>query len=142
MFERCSLESRYRRFLGPQAVLPAGYLARLLAPTSTEEPWVAVAGGDGGKVVAVASLAPRGLDAELALLVEDAWQRQGIGTALLDTLGRRAAIRGVRRLTAAVLTESRHVLRMLASVLGPTSTRAEGHVTYVAIDRWSGTPAD
>jgi GNAT superfamily N-acetyltransferase len=140
MFGRCSAESRYRRFLSPQLVMPAGYLARVLAGTSTEETWVGVVGGVDGRVVALASLARRGPEAELALLVEDAWQRQGIGTSLLRMLARRATVTGVPRLTALVLSESRHVLRMLVTVLGPTSVRMEGSVTHVTIDRWSGAP--
>ena len=39
------------------------------------------------------------------------------------------------RLTASVLTESRHVLQMLRGVLGPTSTRLDGYVSQVTIDR-------
>jgi len=38
-------------------------------------------------------------------------------------------------LTASVLTESRHVFRMLRAVLGPTSVRSDGFVSRVTIDR-------
>ena len=43
--------------------------------------------------------------------------------------------RGVCRLTAWVLRDSRHVLRMLRAVPGLMSASADGHVTYVTIDR-------
>ena len=59
----------------------------------------------------------------------------GIGTTFLRMLAERAWNAGVCQLPASVLTESRHVLQMLRAVLGPTSTRADGYVSHVTIDR-------
>ena len=63
-----------------------------------------------------------GTGAEVALLVEDSWQRRGIGTALLDVLvAGRTRRRGVS-VDCLVLSESRHVLRMLRRAATRTST--------------------
>lgn len=135
MFARCSVESRYARFLAPLATIPPNQLARILTPASGDEAWIGVTRDDPETVIALGSWARLGTDAELALIVEDSWQRRGIGGAFLRMLADRAWNAGVCRLTAAVLRESRHVLRMLRAVLGPMSTRADGYVSYVTIDR-------
>jgi len=44
-----------------------------------------------------------GAPAELGLMVADAWQRQGVGAAMLDALLARARARGVTRVSAFVL---------------------------------------
>jgi GNAT superfamily N-acetyltransferase len=139
MFGRCSVESRYGRFLAPLPTIPADHLARILAPCTGNEAWVGVTRDDPDTVVALGSWARAGTDAELALIVEDSWQRQGIGSKFLSMLAETAWNAGVCRLTASVLTESRHVLRMLRAVLGPTSTRLDGYVSHVIIDRCDDT---
>ncbi len=135
MFARCSVESRYARFLAPLATIPAEHLARILTPASGHEAWVGATRDDPETVIALGSWARRGTEAELALIVEDTWQRHGIGSTFLGMLAERAWNAGVCRLTASVLRESRHVLRMLRAVLGSMSTRADGHVSHVTIDR-------
>lgn len=135
MFARCSVESRYARFLAPVPEIPPAHLARIITPSADDEAWIGVARHDPDTVVALASWARRGEDAEVALLVEDSWQRHGIGSALLRILGDRTAKAGVCRLTASVLRESKHVLQMLRAVLGPTCIRSDGYVSEVTIDR-------
>ena len=135
MFSRCSVESRYARFLAPVARIPADHLDRILAPATGDEGWVVVRRDEPDTVVALGSWSWRGSDAELALIVEDSWQRKGIGSAFVRLLAERAWSAGVYRLTATVLRESRHVLTMLRSVLGPASTRGDGLVSHVSIDR-------
>jgi len=135
MIERCSLESRYARFLAPRPSIPLDHLARVVTPLSGEEAWVGVRRDEPDTIVALGSWARVGDDdAELALIVEDSWQRRGIGTSLLRLLGERTQSRGICRLTASVLTESRHVFRMLRAVFGSTSVRPEGFVSRVTID--------
>ncbi len=55
--------------------------------------------------------------AELALAVVDAWQRRGVGRALLAALAARARRAGVRRFTATLLRDNRGALA-LARELG------------------------
>src|SRR5579884_277586 len=79
MVERCSARTRQRRFLGATAAIPVSYLERICAPPSEDLHLVAVAGS---RVVALGSRA----DDELGLVVEDEWQRAGLGRLLLRRL--------------------------------------------------------
>jgi GNAT superfamily N-acetyltransferase len=140
MFARCSVESRYARFLAPLPTIPAGHLARVLGPSLDDRSWVGVRRDRSDTVLALGSWSRVGTDAELALIVEDAWQRRGIGSKFLRMLAETAWNAGVCRLTASVLTESRHVLRMLRAIAGPLSVRADGPVSHVTVDRCDDPP--
>lgn len=117
MFARCTDETRYRRFHGPVKMMPERYLADALSGTPFHYALVAYPspvadsgtlgpGGRDGGVVALASC--RMVDegaAELGLLIEDAWQRQGLGTRLLRDLVVYAAGAGLRVLETQLLAE-------------------------------------
>lgn len=68
------------------------------------------AGGPGG--------APVNAEADLAILVLDAWQRRGVGRALIGALARGAAAAGVRALHADVDPANRAARGLLGSALG------------------------
>ena len=72
------------------------------------------------------------------MLVEDQWQRHGAGTALLQVMADRTLAAGFRRLTATVLTESRHVLGMLRAAFGELSIETDGYLCRVTIERGQG----
>jgi GNAT superfamily N-acetyltransferase len=70
---------------------------------------------DGERVVAVAhwDRSPRSDDeAEIAVTVDDRWQRMGLGTALVRALADSARPHGITTLTATMLTENRPALRL------------------------------
>jgi ribosomal protein S18 acetylase RimI-like enzyme len=50
--------------------------------------------------------------------VEDAWQRNGLGTVLLDELLQAAAPRGIRQFRAYALADNVAALRLLDRVAG------------------------
>ena len=134
MFARCSVESRYGRFLSPVVAFPADQLERSLSSASGHEVWLAVPSSSPETVVALGSWVRVGTGAEVALLVEDSRQRRGIGTALLDVLVATARDGGVCQFSALVLSESRHVLRMLRRAATRTSTNVEGIVSEIQMD--------
>lgn len=105
---RCSAQARYGRFLGPVRELPADYRASVLAgdPARHDALVARVSAASPAtrpcQVVALASLVAGPDMSELGLLVEDGWQRRGLGTALVVALVARARERGVRYLRATV----------------------------------------
>jgi GNAT superfamily N-acetyltransferase len=100
MHERCSSDSIYQRYLTGGRGPGAAILARLLDPAHAQTFVVSVGttspGGllPGSSIIASGNLARDGDSVEAALLVEDAWQRQGVGTALFAFLLREAAAAG------------------------------------------------
>ncbi|NJQ04340.1 GNAT family N-acetyltransferase [Streptomyces lonarensis] len=96
MHDRCSEESLARRYHGPPGEA-SRYLPHLLGPHHGRS--VAAWSAD-GRLVGLGHLLWDGDEAEVALLVEDAWQRRGVGTALLSELLALAALSGRRTVYA------------------------------------------
>ena len=67
--------------------------------------------------------------AEVAVVVGDCHQRQGLGTALGTALADGARARGIARFHAAMLAENRAAQRLFAHISGRLSTRVD-HGTY------------
>ncbi|MFI6938931.1 GNAT family N-acetyltransferase [Streptomyces sp. NPDC050418] len=82
MHERCSPETLRLRYHGPVGDADA-YLQHLLGPRHGRTLAVQTASG---RLVALGHLLWDGDETEVALLVEDDWQRRGIGTELLERL--------------------------------------------------------
>jgi GNAT superfamily N-acetyltransferase len=88
---------------------------------------------DGGSAVGVANLDddPSGGAgvARAAVLVEDAWQRRGLGTALLRRIAEKGAEQGVAELTSAARTGHVGVTRLLRRAgLRPSAEIVGGEV--------------
>ena len=128
MFDRCTPSTRYRRFHGPVKTIPERYLADALSggafhyalvawhdvtPWTGEAP-VADASASPGVAVALAScrIVAEGA-AELGILIEDGWQRTGLGTRLLSALVAHARHAGVRALEAQLLAEQAWIAGLL-----------------------------
>lgn len=110
LWDRCSLDTRSRRFLG--ALARASWLVgggpALSAPRLDLGAWV------GDDLVGVGSVVSDGADAwEVALLVEDAWQQQGIGARLTEELVAAASRRGVRRVVLTTPGDAVAVVRLV-----------------------------
>jgi GNAT superfamily N-acetyltransferase len=121
LWERLSPDTVYRRFHAPLRRPPAGADRLVRVDHDLREALVAVVGGD---VVGVArydrSQADRST-AEVAVVVEDAWQGVGVGRQLLEQLTGLAARRGVRTLTATVQQDNDRVIGLIQRLL-PGST--------------------
>ena len=110
-FAGLSVESRYLRFFAP--VVPAHGLLDLLAGRHARvDAIVAVANG---VIVGHAMAADRkdGRATDIGVVVADAWQRRGVGAALMRALVARAQARGVMSLEMDVLPGNRRVLAMI-----------------------------
>jgi GNAT superfamily N-acetyltransferase len=105
---RCSPESRRARFLSPTPRLDAGQLRELVDPEGGRA--VLALTADGGSAIGVADLrleqrADPG-SASFGVLVEDAWQHRGLGTALVRRIAETAVEHGVCELTGTVPVDS------------------------------------
>lgn len=115
MHERCSAETLYRRYHAPVARLSPRMARALLEPAGGASLMLTV----GDEVVAAGMFSPdpaseEPATAELGLLVEDTWQRRGLGARLLRALAEEAARAGLETLVCQVLPENDAVLRTVA----------------------------
>ena len=100
-----SRRSLFRRFLTPTPRLPEGTLAYLCETGLDRE--VLVARFDGCVVAEGRYHRAAGTsDAEIALVVADAWQGRGIGRILGDRLARLARLRGVEAFTGSMMADN------------------------------------
>lgn len=108
-----SLRTRYLRFFTGAA--PSSAVMRLLAGSGGADVLVAICEGGlvVGHAIAVDTVGPPVL-ADIGVVVADAWQGRGVGSALLRALIARARVRGATGLTMSVLPENRRVLAMIA----------------------------
>ena len=116
-FASLSVESRYLRFFAP--VIPShGLLDLLSGGPAHVDAIVAVADGHVvGHAMAVDQPDPGDCRADRAtdvgVVVADAWQRRGMGAALMRALIARAQARGITSLAMDVLPVNRRVLAMV-----------------------------
>jgi GNAT superfamily N-acetyltransferase len=141
MWERCSPATRMARFHAPVRDIPASYLKAVLADPAAN---ILAVREPGGGAVALASLisgaggssgpgSPGGGTAELGVLVEDAWQRRGIGRRLVAYLVGAASARGISTLTAVVLARNAEVAELLRQVPGEFSMVGDGETLDVRV---------
>jgi GNAT superfamily N-acetyltransferase len=136
MLERCSGQTRYRRFHGPVKVFPERYLTEALSGSPLHFALVAYTGDDAGEDGAVVALAScRAVDegvAELGILVEDEWQRRGVGGYLLREMVAYAARTGLRALQAQVLAEQPWIVGLLRRY-GTCTIAGAGQALHVTV---------
>jgi acyl-CoA synthetase (NDP forming)/GNAT superfamily N-acetyltransferase len=109
---RCSDRSMYLRFFSPSRPAADAYLTSLIGSNGGDR--VALVACVHDEIVGVATY--ERLDdarAEIALLVSDDSQHEGIGTLLLEHLASVARHMGIRRFVADVLTENSNMVHLL-----------------------------
>jgi len=115
LFARLSSDSLYRRFFSP--ALRVEQFTRLVLRVDGHDRAVVAAVADGAVVgVAQYSRMPGAISADLAIMVADAWQRQGLGTRMVAALAERAAMEGIERFEVDVLGDNYGALRLLQRV--------------------------
>lgn len=148
---RLSARTRYLRFLSPFPQLPDS-LVRLLACVDYRRTLALVvehesenrpvdsrsmqALAQDREVVALGSFgADEDGNAELALLVRDDWQRQGVGGALAERVLRAAESRGFRRFIVHTHSDNVAIRKLLRRIGRVVWSRASGGVFEVAFVR-------
>ena len=135
MYRRCGADTRYGRFHGVLNEIPEAYLDGALGtdPDLHDALVVETAGGDvaalGSAVRVPTGQGPATVD--IGLLVEDRWQRRGLGSRLLALLAARARSRGVERLRCDLLPGNRHLVPVLRRHTGTLVIRHEAGVISV-----------
>jgi L-amino acid N-acyltransferase YncA len=113
MHDRCSYESRTRRYHVPMPQLTARTARHLSAPAGG----VSIVACVDDAVIGMATAAPweelGSTTMEVAVLVEDGWQRQGLGLRLLRQVVGEARALGADRVVCMVQPENHAMLRTL-----------------------------
>ena len=112
LFFRLSPETVYRRFHSPVVRPEQTQPQRLLAVAHHAR--AAVVAVEDGKIVGVARYVGRpGSDsAEIAIVVADGWQRQGIATRMLSALHDRAEDEGIAEFRLTIQADNRPMLEL------------------------------
>ncbi len=119
---RLSPESRYRRFLAAKPELneaDAHYLVDIDGSDHYALVATAAVQDDPNAIIAVARFVRAPDDptaAEFAIVVGDAFQRQGLGGALLERLAAAASRRGVKRFLATMMSDNVAIFRLMAEL--------------------------
>ena len=109
--------SRYRRFLAPLDHLSPEQLSYLTHVDHTNHEAIAALDAVTGEGIGVARFVRDPDDArlaEVAIVVTDAWQGRGVGTALVERLAARMRTVGVERIAARMLVGSEAARRLIA----------------------------
>src|SRR3954471_6494791 len=132
LFERLSARTAYQRFLTASPVAGEEYVESL---GDVERALAAVMAVHQGVVVGVGSVhVVSPATAEVALVVDDVSQGQGLGTLLLEDLVARARARGLRELVALVLCRNRQMLQVLHDLGLPLRSERDGDTLSVTVD--------
>ena len=124
-FHTLSPTTVYRRFMSPLPRPTEEMRVRLLAVNHVSSE--ALAAFNAGQIVGVARYArdPRG-EHDLAVVVADAWQRQGVSRTLLTELAQIALRRGIGSFQGLLLAENRPAIEMLRNIFPGVSFRHGG----------------
>ncbi|MDT4914983.1 MAG: hypothetical protein QOC66_4111 [Pseudonocardiales bacterium] len=132
LHERASDRSIYLRFFSVSRATAESYIATLTRPSARDHH--ALAACLHGKIVGVASFERLDeSDAEIALIVSDECQHEGIGMLLLEHLASVARHAGIHRFVADVLSENRVMTRLLRDVGFVMATVSERETTRVML---------
>ena len=133
LYGRLSADTAYRRFFTRMRTLPPE-LARHLANVDHQRRLAVVAEPCEGQVPVVVGVAgseptDNPTTAEVALVVEDAWQGFGLGAILLEEILCAAERHGICEFRADVLTSNDRMLRLLAHHADVTRRTTRQRVT-------------
>ena len=115
-----SEQSRYFRFMGTMRELTPAMLVRFTQiDYDREMAFVALKTGDSGIVeIAVARYVTNadGQSCEFAIVIDDAWQRRGLGRVMMQRLIEVARQRGLATMTGHILTANKKMLALCAEL--------------------------
>jgi GNAT superfamily N-acetyltransferase len=135
-FERLGAESRYRRFMGPKKALSMRDLEFFTELDPADHDAIGALDPSTGEGLGVARAVRRAEDrasAEAAVVVIDAWQGRGLGSALLSRLAERAREHGIERFSAMLLADNRAMLTLFEQLGDVRVLRVEGPAMEIEV---------
>jgi RimJ/RimL family protein N-acetyltransferase len=138
-YDRLSRQTAYQRFFSVMRRLPPDW-AHWLANVDYQRRLALLAEhGEPGapELVGVARYDSTDQQdtAEIAFVIQDAWQNRGLGTIMLDTLLAAAEARGIRRFRAYVLAGNARRIDLLVRFTDVRERRTESGVTELLLTR-------
>jgi RimJ/RimL family protein N-acetyltransferase len=127
--EHLSAMSRYRRFRSQVERVDRDELEKLTRVDHRRREAVVAFDPESGEGIGIARyvIDPRDAEqAEVTYVVTDAWQRRGVGAALLARLAKRARAVGIQRVTATMLEGNAAAHRALADIADPIDEHRDG----------------
>lgn len=140
LYQKLSAQAWWLRFFTPKPADPAALIGReaqRLVHAAGHVLIATVRDGRGECCVAVAQLPDDHADPtqrELAVVVRDDYQQEGIGTAVCRLLGAQARQHGVRQIRANILAENRAALRLIRRLCLPYSVQRYPGELLVLLD--------
>ncbi|MFQ1003797.1 GNAT family N-acetyltransferase [Modestobacter sp. SSW1-42] len=131
LMERSSDQTRYYRFFGPVRQLSAKDLHRFTHVDHVDRVAFVVLLGDHLIGVGRYDRLPGTDEAEVAFLIEDAHQRRGLGSVLLEHLAAAARERGITRFVAEVLSQNGAMVRVFRDAGYAASRSYEDGVVHL-----------
>jgi len=131
LMERSSDQTRYYRFFGPVRQLSAKDLHRFTHVDHVDRVAFVVLLGDHLIGVGRYDRTPGTEEAEVAFLIEDAHQRRGLGSVLLEHLAAAARERGITRFVAEVLSQNGAMVRVFRDAGYAASRSYEDGVVHL-----------
>jgi GNAT superfamily N-acetyltransferase len=141
MFSRLSGRSIYQRFHAPYPSVPEWAVALFTEVDGHRRRSLVAVAGDEIVGHALYVRSDYGHDAEMAVLVEDGWQSNGVGRLLVSELARSAASRDVEIFTGEALGENQRALGLVTSVFAGTRYTLRGGAYHVRMPLRAPGPA-
>jgi RimJ/RimL family protein N-acetyltransferase len=134
MFERLSPDSRYRRFLSSAASFDVALRNVLDLDYVQRDAIVAIVDD---RIIGLAecrAFRRSPSDVEVAVTIDDAYQRRGLGREMLDLVIGRARANGARTVHASVLAENRPMLELLYKIAPAAHKELDRGVVDISFD--------
>ena len=135
-FEQLTALTRYKRFLGALDHLSERQLQYLTRVDHADHEALVALDAVSGAGVGIARYVRDERDprlARVAVVVTDAWQRRGVGSALLERLAQSARVAGIERLTGSSIVGDRGAAALATRAGAVTASRGRPGTTQLTV---------
>ena len=126
MFSRLSRESIYQRFHMPYPSVPEWAVALFIGSHEPQGKYLVAVVGNNIVGHAMYTRSEDGRSADIGIIVEDEWQRRGIGKLLLSKLAAAVRRQRIEAFTGVVFGENRATMRLVTAVFTEVRSTVRG----------------